>query len=160
MPRTTESCAQNCAPLPEFHPQVGETVRHLHLDGWLILADPPKAAAMATGAFPSVAESFSHLSPRPISPTPMETQRQDLYFALIEQLLNCPNGSEPEVLDAHAELLDPGLVQAMMQVATYMAHHDNQDGAKFLVHVARELAKQLGLYPEPESELESTESTP
>jgi len=35
----------------------------------------------------------------------------------------------------------------MVQVATYYAHHDNQDAAKFLIHVARELSKQLGLYP-------------
>ncbi len=77
----------------------------------------------------------------------MDPQRQQLYFGLIEQLMHCPNGEEPEVLDAHADLLDPGLVQTMTQVAAYFAHHDNPDGAKFLVHVARELAKELGLYP-------------
>jgi hypothetical protein len=36
----------------------------------------------------------------------------------------------------------------MTQVAAYFAHHDNQEGASFLIHVARELAKQLGLYPQ------------
>jgi hypothetical protein len=76
-----------------------------------------------------------------------EQQRQELYFGLIEKLLHCPSGQEPEVLDAHSDLLDSGLVQAMVQVATAFAHHDNPDGAKFLIHVARELAKQLGLYP-------------
>lgn len=81
--------------------------------------------------------------------TEQPEQRQTLYFELIEQLLHCPNGQEPEVLDAHAELIDAGLVQSMVQVASYMAHHDNPDGARFLVHVARELAHQLGLYPEP-----------
>jgi hypothetical protein len=35
----------------------------------------------------------------------------------------------------------------MTQVAAYFAHHDNPDAAKFLVHVARELARELGLYP-------------
>jgi hypothetical protein len=44
-------------------------------------------------------------------------------------------------------LLDEGLIKMMVQVATYYAHHDNQDAAKFLIHVARELSKQLGLYP-------------
>lgn len=34
----------------------------------------------------------------------------------------------------------------MMQVATVMAHENNPDGAKFLIHVARQLAVQLGLY--------------
>jgi hypothetical protein len=81
-----------------------------------------------------------------------EQQRQTLYFGLIEELLHCPNGQEPEVLDANAELIDAGLVHAMTQMAAYFAHNDNQHGAQFLVHVARELAKQLGLYPETTGE--------
>lgn len=78
----------------------------------------------------------------------MTEQRQQLYINLIEELFRCPNGQEPELLDAHLDLIDAGLVQTMVQIATVMAHEDNQDGAKFLFHVARELAKQLGLYPE------------
>lgn len=78
----------------------------------------------------------------------MTEQRQDLYFNLIEQLLRCSNGQEPEILDAQPDLLDAGLVKTMMQVATVMAHQDNQDAAKFLIHVARQLAKQLELYPQ------------
>jgi hypothetical protein len=83
------------------------------------------------------------MTQQPIEP------RQEQYLRLIEQLLSCPNGQEPEVLDAQPDLLDAGLVQALMQVATMMAHQENQDGAKFLFHVARELAIQLGLYPQP-----------
>jgi hypothetical protein len=78
----------------------------------------------------------------------MTAQREDLYMEVINQLLQCPNGQEPEVLDSNSELIDAGLVQTMTKVAAYFAHHDNPDGAKFLVHVARELAIQLGLYPE------------
>lgn len=74
--------------------------------------------------------------------------RQDRYIDLIQQLLACPNGQEPEVLDTHSELLDAGFVQTLVQVSTMMAHENNPDGAKFLIHVARELAKQLGLYPQ------------
>ena len=81
----------------------------------------------------------------------MTQQRQELYLNLIEQLLSCPNGQEPEVLDAQSELIDAGLVQIMVQVATVMAHEDNQDAAKFLIHVARQLAIQLGLYPQVSS---------
>lgn len=81
----------------------------------------------------------------------MTEQRQALYLNLIEQLLSCPNGQEPEVLDAQPELLDAGLVQIMVQVATVMAHENNQDAAKFLIHVARQLAIQLGLYPQVSS---------
>ncbi|MGC8712961.1 MAG: hypothetical protein ACP5RH_11265 [Leptodesmis sp.] len=76
----------------------------------------------------------------------MEELQQDPYIRLIEQLLQCPNGQEPEVLDAHPELLNADLVQIMVQVASGFAHNDNPDAARVLVHVARELAKQLGLY--------------
>ena len=78
----------------------------------------------------------------------MSEERQAHYMNLIDELLRCPSGEEPGVLDNHLDLVDEGLIQTMTQVATYFAHHDNQDAAKFLVHVARELAKQLGLYPE------------
>ncbi|MBF2072445.1 MAG: hypothetical protein IGS50_01590 [Synechococcales cyanobacterium C42_A2020_086] len=76
-----------------------------------------------------------------------DPQRHGLYMELIDQLLHCPNGQEPELLNANLDLLDAGLVQVMTQVAAYFAHHDNPDSAQFLIHVARELAVQLGLYP-------------
>jgi hypothetical protein len=44
----------------------------------------------------------------------MTEERQSQYLRLIEQLMRCPNGQEPEVLDANADLLDAGLVQTMM----------------------------------------------
>jgi hypothetical protein len=78
----------------------------------------------------------------------MSEDRQNRYMLLIDQLLHCPNGQEPEVLDKHSDLLDADLVQMLTQVAAYFAHHDNPDAAKFLVHIARELAKELGLYPQ------------
>lgn len=78
----------------------------------------------------------------------MSEERENLYLDLIDRLLKCPNGEEPTVLDAQPELLDSGLVNTMVQVATMFAHQDNQDAARFLVHVARELAKQLELYPQ------------
>ncbi len=74
-------------------------------------------------------------------------QRQQRYFDLIDRLLKCPNGSEPEVLDESPDLLDAGFVQALMQTASYFAHNDNPDSAKFLIFIARELARQLDLYP-------------
>jgi hypothetical protein len=83
-------------------------------------------------------------------PTERSTeQRQNQYLKLIEQLLSCPNGQEPTVLDAQPDLLDAGLVQTLVKVGTMMAHQENQDGAKFLFHIARELAIQLNLYPQP-----------
>ncbi|HEY9623109.1 MAG TPA: hypothetical protein V6C78_22325 [Crinalium sp.] len=82
----------------------------------------------------------------------MTENRQEQYFNLIDRLLQCPSGQEPEVLDSQPELLDADFVKALMQVATMMAHQDNQDGAKFLIYVARQLSKELGLYPQASSE--------
>ncbi|MEM6255448.1 MAG: hypothetical protein AAF821_21245 [Cyanobacteria bacterium P01_D01_bin.156] len=75
--------------------------------------------------------------------------RQALYFGLIDRLLACPNGEEPEILNTEPDLLDAGFIQTLMQTASYFAHQDNPDAAKFLVFIARELAHQLGLYPQP-----------
>ncbi|MFN7659742.1 MAG: hypothetical protein ACK5P3_16720, partial [Dolichospermum sp.] len=67
----------------------------------------------------------------------MTDERQTQYFNLIDELLQCPNGQEPEVLEAKPELIDSGLVQSMLQVATMFAHQGNQDGAQFLFFVAK-----------------------
>ncbi len=78
-----------------------------------------------------------------------DSQRQERYFDLIDRLLKCPNGQEPEVLDEASDLLDANFVQALMQTASYFAHNDNPEAAKFLIFIARELSRQLGLYPQP-----------
>ncbi len=82
----------------------------------------------------------------------MTESRQQQYFQLIQDLVSCPNGQEPDVLEANMGLIDPDFVQTLMEVATMQAHQGNQDGAKFLIFIARELAKQLGLYPEVATE--------
>ena len=87
----------------------------------------------------------------------MTDERQTQYFNLIDELLQCPNGQEPDVLEAQPELIDSGLVQAMLQVATMFAHQGNQDGAQFLFFVAKQLAKQLGLYPEVSNQVVTQE---
>jgi hypothetical protein len=87
----------------------------------------------------------------------MTDERQTQYFNLIDELLQCPNGQEPEVLEANPELIDSGFVQAMLQVATMFAHQGNQDGAQFLFFVAKQLAKELGLYPEVSNQVVTQE---
>jgi len=82
----------------------------------------------------------------------MSEQREERYFNLIDRLLRCPSGEEPQVLDSEPDLLDAGLIKTLMQVATMMAHQDNQDAAKFLIFIARQLSKDLGLYPQVSSE--------
>lgn len=86
----------------------------------------------------------------------MEDERTQLYFELIDKLVRCPNGKEPDVLDENIELVDAGFISVLMQVGQAQIHQGNQDGAKFLFHVARELAKQLGLYPDPEATVAET----
>ena len=85
--------------------------------------------------------------PQDSAPNP----RQTLYFGLIDRLLACPNGEEPEILNAQPDLLDAGFVQTLMQTASYFAHQDNPDAARFLIFIARELSHQLGLYPQPQT---------
>ena len=87
----------------------------------------------------------------------IDTLLEPEYFNLIDELLQCPNGQEPEVLEAQPELIDSGLVQAMLQVATMFAHQGNQDGAQFLFFVAKQLAKELGLYPEVSNQVVTQE---
>lgn len=83
---------------------------------------------------------------------PQQQQRTEQYLDLISKLLQCPNGKEPEVLDEHLDLIDQGFVSMLMQVATNFAHENNPEGAKFLIFIARELSKQLGLYPDTPTE--------
>ncbi|CDN14113.1 hypothetical protein RintRC_6497 [Richelia intracellularis] len=75
-------------------------------------------------------------------------EQQNLYLSLIDELLKCPNGKEPEILLAKPELLDAGFIHTVLQVAGSFAHQGNSDGAAFLVHIARELSKELGFYPQ------------
>ncbi len=77
-----------------------------------------------------------------------DNQRQEEYFELIDRLLHCPNGKEPEVLDSRIDLLDQDFIKTLIQVATSMAHENNQEASQFLMFIARELSKQLGFYPE------------
>ena len=89
--------------------------------------------------------SQSETQQEPLQP---DEQRQQQYLALVDQLLQCPNGQEPEILDRSPELLDAGFVKVLMQTATYFAHQNNAESAKFLIFIARELSRQLGLYPQ------------
>jgi len=86
------------------------------------------------------------MSPDPISP------QLDAYYSLIDDLLQCPSGSEPEILAQRPELLNPQLVQTMLQVAAMMAHNNQQEPSQFLVFIARRLAENLrqdALYTNP-----------
>jgi hypothetical protein len=75
----------------------------------------------------------------------MNSERQDAYLYLIEQVLTCPNGQEPEILSSNSNLVDVGLVQMLVQISNSMANEGDDDTAKFLVQLAHLLARSLGL---------------
>ncbi|WP_431660462.1 hypothetical protein [Pantanalinema rosaneae] len=58
------------------------------------------------------------------------------YLELIKALLECPQGAENELLKANPELIEPGLVQMMQQVATQLATNGDREAANYLQHWA------------------------
>ncbi|MCS6792191.1 MAG: hypothetical protein N3E45_04530 [Oscillatoriaceae bacterium SKW80] len=70
----------------------------------------------------------------------MNEQRIEAYLALIERLLTCEGGEEPQILNANLELIDKGLLQTMELVAAKLAEDGNLEAAEFL----QELSIQLG----------------
>jgi hypothetical protein len=81
-----------------------------------------------------------------LSPSPQPHKSEDrsqAYLELIQALLDCPKGSEAEVLAANQSLLDLGLVQVMRQVAAQMAAQGNHQTANFLGNLAAELHHSL-----------------
>lgn len=78
----------------------------------------------------------------------MNAERQEAYLNLIERVLTCPNGQEPEVLSSCTDLIDAGFVQMLIQISASMAREGDEDTANFLVQLARLLAKSLALSPD------------
>lgn len=73
-------------------------------------------------------------------PAPQKNQdKAQAYVELIQALLNCPKGSEGEILAAHQELIGPELVGVMKQVASQMAVEGDGETAKFLDNLATDL---------------------
>ena len=74
----------------------------------------------------------------------MDEQRDAAYVELIEQLLECPQGQEAELLQANAELVDAGLVEVIEQVAVHLESQGNSN-AGWLRGFATQLAQAVGL---------------
>ena len=67
----------------------------------------------------------------------MNSEREQAYLNLINQLLTCPSGEEAEVLETHPELLDDGLVAAMLEEAENLRRFGQLNNANFLMNCAR-----------------------
>ncbi|MCP2727639.1 CHAT domain-containing protein [Limnofasciculus baicalensis] len=74
----------------------------------------------------------------------MDEQRIQDYLNLIQQLLDCPNGQEGEILQANSGLIDEGLIAVMEQVAEDMTEDGNCDVAEWLQNLAVELIEPIG----------------
>ncbi|MEG4320658.1 MULTISPECIES: hypothetical protein [unclassified Microcoleus] len=57
----------------------------------------------------------------------MNSERQPAYLNLIHELLNCPTGEEAEILKSHPDLLDDGLVAAMLEEADNLREQGDSD---------------------------------
>ncbi len=75
----------------------------------------------------------------------MNEQRQQAYLDLIERLLNCPSGEEPEILQANQDLLDADFLQMLEAVAEYTSQQGDENAANWLRNLAIQLREALNL---------------
>ncbi|WP_341731819.1 CHAT domain-containing protein [Microcoleus sp. EPA2] len=74
----------------------------------------------------------------------MDEQRQEAYLEIIDALLGCPSGEEPQVImAANPDFIDIGLVEVMKQVAAVCVQRGEQNTADFLTNVASQIAGAL-----------------
>ena len=66
----------------------------------------------------------------------MKEQRLESYINLINGLLSCSSGEEPQILNANPDLVDAGLVQTMVQIAEVLEEKGDRNAADFLIDIA------------------------
>ncbi|MBD2255382.1 hypothetical protein H6G14_29650, partial [Nostoc parmelioides FACHB-3921] len=66
----------------------------------------------------------------------MNEQRLQAYYQLIQNLLDCPSGEEPEILAANTELLDADFVQVVGLAAEHFAQQGEENRANWLRNLA------------------------
>ncbi|XZN93094.1 MAG: CHAT domain-containing protein [Microcoleus sp.] len=84
----------------------------------------------------------------------MDETRAQAYLQLIQTLLTCPNGEEPQILQDNSELLDRGFLQACEVIAENLTQQGQENAASFL----RNLASQLGEFFDTNDEGDSDDS--
>ena len=78
----------------------------------------------------------------------MDEQRTQAYINLIEQLLTCADGEEPNILQANQALIDPEFLQVMEYLATGLEQQGNNNDAVWLRNMAQQLGQYLNLQPQ------------
>jgi hypothetical protein len=81
--------------------------------------------------------------------TTMYENRIPAYLQLIQKLLECSNGEESQILNAHSDLLDPGLLGTIIAVAKQFDDRGKPKGANYLINVALQLAENLASDQQP-----------
>lgn len=89
----------------------------------------------------NLAGQIHHLFVAQTIPTAPSDDRQQAYLQVIQELLECPQGQEGQVLAQHRDLLGPGLVRTMQQVANQLAANGDSQAAEYLHQWAQELAR-------------------
>lgn len=75
----------------------------------------------------------------------MNKQRKQEYYQLIQNLLNCPDGKESEILTANTNLIDSDFILALQAVANYYAQQGQEKMARWLRNSTKKLNKELNL---------------
>ncbi|WP_293348050.1 MULTISPECIES: CHAT domain-containing protein [unclassified Microcoleus] len=79
----------------------------------------------------------------------MYEDRMPAYLQLIQKLIESSNGEKWQILNAHPELLDPGLLSMIIVVAKKIHDRGNQDVANFLTNLALQLAENIANDQQP-----------
>jgi len=73
-------------------------------------------------------------------PAPVkDNDKTQAYLEFIQGLLDCPDRCEPEIIEAHQDLIDPGLIKMMRQIAHKLALEGNKESANYLLEYAADL---------------------
>ncbi len=79
----------------------------------------------------------------------MDKERQNAYYRLVNTLLTCASGKELEILQAHPDLLDAGLVKTIRVEAKMLAERGDENGASRLRSFIVLIATAMGNLPTP-----------
>ncbi len=92
---------------------------------------------------------------------PTDRDRQTAYAELVQALIQCPLNDEDRVLTAHPELVDKGLVIALLEVAEIRKEHNSPDSVstiEWLESFAEQLSQRLELQLDINKQTDDQES--
>jgi CHAT domain-containing protein len=81
----------------------------------------------------------------------MDETRDRAYQQLIQTLLTCPNGEEPQILQDNSELLDRGFLETCELIASTLAEQGDENAANFLRNLVSQLAQFIDMNDDGDS---------